>query len=474
VGTSSPATGEGSCTPGDHADGGGAGKAHDVGSEEASVGGWEIVVVAVLLIGYAEVSERLAGSMLTPAIVFVSAGLVLGSAGFDLVGSDLTDGTVRLLAEATLALVLFADASAIDTRALRREAGVPVRLLAVGLPLTILIGAVAATWAFPDLVVGEAIALAVLLAPTDAALGQTVVADTRLPSRLRQGLNVESGLNDGICVPLLMASVALAAVEERPADESSILVTLVEELAIAVSVGAVVALVVVGVLRVADRAGWVSRHWAPVVPLATAALAYLATAELGGSGFIASFVAGLVFGRLRGREQAETVELTEEIGGVLSAVTFFVFAVVLAGPAIDGLDVTAVLYAVASLTVLRMLPVAIAMVGSRSSWQTDAFAGWFGPRGLATIVFALTVVESGDLAGSDTIVTIATIVVLVSVFAHGLTAPPLTERYVGWFERRRDELELETVEVATPVRRRAGVWAPRHRPAAPGGSSAAG
>jgi NhaP-type Na+/H+ or K+/H+ antiporter len=285
---------------------------------------------------------------------------------------------------------------------------------------------------------------------------------------------VESGLNDGICVPLLMAAVALAAVEERPADESSILVTLVEELAIAVSVGAVVALVVVGVLRIADRAGAVSRHWAPVVPLATAALAYLATDELGGSGFIASFVAGLVFGRLRGAEHADTVELTEEIGGVLSAVTFFVFAVVLAGPAIDRLDAAIVLYAIASLTVIRMVPVAISMVGSRSSVRTDAFAGWFGPRGLATIVFALTVVETADLEGTTTIVTVATVVVLLSVFAHGLSAPPLTERYVAWFERRRGELELEAVEVAAPTRHRAGVWAPRRRATVGGGSSEAG
>jgi sodium/hydrogen antiporter len=428
---------------------------------EVSVDGWGIVVVAALLIGYAAVSRRLAGSIVTPAIVFVTAGLLLGSAGLDVVGSGLSEGSVRGLAEATLALVLFADASGVDTRALRREAGVPVRLLGIGLPLTILLGALAAGWAFPGLVVGEAVALAVLLAPTDAALGQTVVADTRLPSRIRQGLNVESGLNDGICVPLLMAAVAVAVLEERPNVDGSILVDLVEELAIAVATGAVVALVVVAVLRAAGRAGTISGHWAQVVPLATAAVAFVATTELGGSGFIGSFVAGLVFGRLRAAERDETIELTEEIGGVLSAVTFFAFAVVLAGPALDGLDVATVVYAVASLTIIRMLPVALAMVGSRSSWRTDLFAGWFGPRGLATIVFALTVVESADLDGADTIVEVATIVVLLSVFAHGVTAPPLTERYVTWVGHRRDLLELERAAEPVAVRERAGLWTHR-------------
>ncbi len=427
--------------------------------------GWGIVVVAALLIGYAAVSRRLAGSIVTPAIVFVTAGLLLGSAGLDVVGSGLSEGSVRGLAEATLALVLFADASGVDTRALRREVGVPARLLGIGLPLTILLGALAADWAFPGLVVGEAIALAVLLAPTDAALGQTVVADTRLPSRIRQGLNVESGLNDGICVPLLMAAVALAVLEERPSVDGSILVDLVEELAIAVATGAVVALVVVAVLRVAGRAGTISGHWAQVVPLATAAVAFVATTELGGSGFIGSFVAGLVFGRLRSAERDETIELTEEVGGVLSAVTFFAFAVVLAGPALDGLDLATVAYAVASLTVIRMLPVALAMIGSRSSLRTDLFTGWFGPRGLATIVFALTVVETAGLDGADTIVEVATIVVLLSVFAHGVTAPPLTERYVGWVDRRRHLLELEQVAEPVALRERAGLWT--HRSVSP-------
>jgi NhaP-type Na+/H+ or K+/H+ antiporter len=406
--------------------------------------GWTITAVAIALVAFAAVAGRLNGTVVTPAIVFTGIGYILGAEGVDLIGADLSAGTVRALAEVTLALVLFSDASGLNTRALRREAGVPSRLLGIGLPLTIVVGTLLALWLFPSLALFEALVLAVLLAPTDAALGQTVVADDRLPSRLRQGLNVESGLNDGICVPLLFAAVAFAELEVAPTFEGEIIIDLLKEVGIAGAVGTATTCVVAFLVKNSRRRGWLSDQWGQVVPLATAAIAYSATVELGGSGFIAAFVAGLLYRQLLGAPTAhETTLLMEELGGVLSAVTFFVFGAVLIGAGIVDLDVSTVVYAVLSLTIVRMIPVALSLIGSGAAPATMAFTGWFGPRGLATIVFMLTIVEESNLAGTSRIVQVATATVLLSVIAHGVTAPWLTNRYVRWFSTSRERLVLE-------------------------------
>lgn len=420
---------------------------------------WDIVVVSVVLLLFAGVSGRLAGTPLTAPMIFVGLGLLLGDVGLDVMRSSLSLESVRVLSEVTLALVLFADASAIRTRALFREAGPPVRLLGLALPMTIALGAVLAWLVVPGLEASTAVLLAVLLAPTDAALGQVVVADRRLPSRLRQGLNVESGLNDGICVPLLFAALALTELQEGLSLDSEVAVDLVTEVGVAAVVGVVVALASAGVASAATRKGWTDSGWAQVMPLAAVALAYAATVVLGGSGFIAAFVAGLLHGWLRGADVAhETTRLLEEVGGLASAVTFFAFGAVVVGATVPSLDVATVVYAVLSLTVVRMLPVAVAFLGSGAALPTVLFAGWFGPRGLATIVFALTVLERSDLDGAALVAQVATVTVLLSVLAHGLTAAPLTGRYAAWFARTDSPVPLEREDVEhlmEPQRRRA-------------------
>lgn len=416
--------------------------------------GWDIALIGAVLIGYALFSRRLSGTLVTAPIVFVTAGFVLGSEILDLFDVTIGSAELRLLAEVTLALLLFSDASALDTRRLARERSMPIRLLGIALPLTIVVGALVAVVAFPDLVVFEAVALAVLLAPTDAALGQSVVSDTRLPSMVRQGLNAESGLNDGVCVPLLVAAVTFAELELAPTFDGGVIVDLVEELVIAIVVGIAVAVLVAAVTELSTRRGWMEERWGLIVPLAATAAAYTVTTELGGSGFIAAFVAGLVYGRLLGAAAHESTELTEELGQVLSAVTFVLFGAVVVGRGLPDLDLATVVYAVLSLTIVRMVPVALSLLGSGARRPTVLFAGWFGPRGLASIVFALTIVEESGLAGTRRIVDVAVVTVVLSVFAHGLTAPWLTERYVRWLESEGDGLGFETqdVEVGAHVR----------------------
>jgi NhaP-type Na+/H+ or K+/H+ antiporter len=396
---------------------------------------WSLALLAMALLVVATFSRRLSGTPVTPAMVFVAFGLMVGSEALGGIDVSGTSSTVRVLAEATLGLVLFSDASRIDLSALRRTVDVPVRLLGIGLPLTILLGAVAAVAVLAELSVAEAVILALVLAPTDAALGQAVVAEPRVPRRIRQGLNVESGLNDGICVPLLFAAVAFADVESEISGGRSPGRLLLEEIGYGVLGGAVAGLLIAIIVTQAGRRHLIAPTWRQVVPAAGAALAYGIASALDGSGFIAAFVAGMVFRLALRRDPENLNQLTEEVGSLLNGVTFVLFGAVLLGPALTELDWQLALYAVLSLTLVRMVPVVIAMVGSRARPPTLGFLGWFGPRGLASIVFAVTIIEESQLPHEHLIVLATFLTVGLSVLAHGLTAAPLADRYARWFER---------------------------------------
>jgi NhaP-type Na+/H+ or K+/H+ antiporter len=368
-------------------------------------------------------------------MVFVAVGLLVGPKVLGEIDLESSSSTVRTLAEATLALVLFSDASCIDLRQLGREFGVPVRLLGIGLPLTIALGAVAAAVIFDQLSAEEAVILAIVLAPTDAALGQAVVTEPRIPGRIRQGLNVESGLNDGICVPLLFAAVAAADVHSGIAEGRSAATLLLEEIGYGVAGGVMGGLLAAAIIVLAGRRNLIAGPWRQVIPAAGAALAYGTASALDGSGFIAAFVAGLTFRLALRRDPGQVNELTEEVGNVLNGVTFVLFGAILLGPALGELSWELALYAVLSLTVVRMLPVVIAMWGSRARAPTLGFLGWFGPRGLASIVFAVIVVEESNLPHEHLIVLAIYLTVGLSVFAHGVSAAPLANRYARWYER---------------------------------------
>jgi NhaP-type Na+/H+ or K+/H+ antiporter len=420
---------------------------------------WDIPIVAAALLAVAGVSRRLIDTPFTPAMAFVLIGLLVGPFVLDEVTVSSTSETVRTLAEATLAVVLFADASRIKLRVLRHEYVVPLRLLAIGLPLTIAIGALLAAAMFAHLNAGEAVVLAVLLAPTDAALGQAVVTEPRLPSRIRQGLNVESGLNDGICVPLLLIALAAADVEAKMTMSHHAVSIVAEEIGYGILGGVVAGLAAAAVVAIGHRRDLISGSWLQVIPIAGAALAYGFAVALGGSGFIAAFLAGAIFGGLVPEESEEASRLNEELGALLGGVTFLIFGAVLLGPTLNHVSWQIALYAGLSLTVVRMLPVAIAMLGSAAKWPTVGFLGWFGPRGLASIVFAVITVQQAHLAGVDTILRATYLTIGLSVFAHGITAVPLSRRYARWYEthplHRRPTME----SVQAPQHR--ARWRPR-------------
>ena len=417
---------------------------------------WALAIVALTLLGVAAVSGRLSGTPVTPAILFVVVGLLVGPEVLGEIDLESSSGTVRTLAEATLALVLFCDASRIDLRQLRRDVGVPLRLLGIGLPLTIALGALSAAVIFDQLGVEEALILAIVLAPTDAALGQAVVTEPRIPARIRQGLNVESGLNDGICVPLLFAAVAVADVESEISDGRSAGTLLLEEIGYGVVGGVAAGLLIAAVVIHAGRRDLIAPQWRQVIPAAGAALAYGIAVALHGSGFIAAFVGGMVFRLALKRDPEDLNELSEQVGNVLNGVTFVLFGAILLGPSLGELSWELALYAVLSLTVVRMLPVAIAMLGSRARAPTLGFLGWFGPRGLASIVFAVIVIEESNLPHEHLIVLAIYLTVGLSVFAHGLSAAPLAGRYARWFEQHPRDKAPPMESAPTDVSRTRG------------------
>jgi NhaP-type Na+/H+ or K+/H+ antiporter len=393
-----------------------------------------VAALAVLLM-YSLVANRLSTTVISAAMVFLVAGVVIGPEGLGLLDTPPTSTTVEVLAEGTLALVLFSDASRIRLNVLRREASWPVRLLGIGLPLTIVAGTVIAWMVLPQLLLAEALVLAVILAPTDAALGLAVVSDRRVPARLRQALNVESGLNDGICVPVLVIALAWADAESSALSAAESLQVTAEAIGFGVLVGIAVGAGAAMALRAAISRGWCGGGWEQVVPVAAAATAFTLAEWAGGSGFIAAFTGGLVFGSVA-RQHDHVGRLLEEVGGIANALTFIVLGATLVLPALTDLDPQILLYAVLSLTVIRMLPVAAALWGTRARGATVAYAGWFGPRGLASLVFLVSVLDTEGLPHQDVLVGAGVMTVLLSVFAHGITAVPLTNRYVAWFARQ--------------------------------------
>lgn len=405
------------------------------------IGEWALL--ALLIAGYALVAARLDRFSVGPALAFVLIGLIVSE---DLLGPiSLQPGTepVRVLAEATLTLLLFADASAIRGTALRRDSVAIGRLLLIGLPLTIALGTLGALAMFPSISIGLALLIGASLAPTDAALGQPVVTNPSVPARIRRVLNVESGLNDGIATPFVFFALALATAEGAGATG------FVADALVAIVVG-LVAGVAIGMaggwfLRLADRKNSTSALSRQLFVLALAGSCYLVSVTFGGNGFIAAFVGGLAFGTGSGGSEDSAVRFTETQGSLLAIGVWLSFGLVLAGELTTTLwDIRAIAYAVLSLTLIRMIPVAIALLGERFQPLTLLFVGWFGPRGLASIVFLIIGLESLSAAGVDPgpFAAAATWTVLLSVILHGLTARPFAARY----GRRMEALPIDAPE----------------------------
>ncbi len=415
-----------------------------------------LLVVAVLLVLFALVSRRLQGTPVTAPMVFVAAGVLLGPNGTDTVQGAAATEAFGLVLEAALVLVLFTDASSLANFA-REEDRVPIRLLGIGLPLSIGLGWLIAKLVFPDMPLWEAALLGAVLAPTDAALGEAVIADPRVPRLIRDALNVESGLNDGLALPFVTVFMALAA-EELHAGQLGIGDVILRSVVLSPVIGAAIGACGAWALARASARGWTTETWGQIAVGAIAFAAYAATVKVEGSGFIGAWVAGFAAGKVGAHTIHDRGELTEEVGHLLATVGFFAFGFLFVGPNLAHVGWSAVLYAALSLTIMRVVPVGVALVGTGLRRPTVGYVGWFGPRGLASIVFMLLVLDEGAATGTFVLAVTATIV--FSVYLHGATAVAGASRYADWFERAssRDPalIEASVVDRRPPRRRIVG------------------
>jgi NhaP-type Na+/H+ or K+/H+ antiporter len=384
-----------------------------------------VLVVAGAVFLWGVVSARLERADLSAPIVFVAVGAGLAAVG--LVDATTAPSTLTPLVEITLVWVLFADAARVRVQDLRSDAGRYVRLLAIGLPMTVVAGWGLAAWLFPGLGPWLALLVGAALAPTDAALGTPVVTNPVVPSRVRRLINVESGLNDGIATPVVVFALAGAASAEGRAQAPGLAPALVE-LVVGVVAGLAVGAAGGWSLRRARGRGWVAEDFAGTAVLALALTAYAAALAVHGNGFVAAFCGGLAFAATAGPRGPAELLFTEQAGALVSLLVWTAFGAIAVPILLDRATWAVVLYAVLSLTVVRMVPVALALVGSGLHPATVSFIGWFGPRGLASLVFALLALEElGPVA--DEAVAVVAGTVLLSVLAHGTSAAPLAARY---------------------------------------------
>jgi NhaP-type Na+/H+ or K+/H+ antiporter len=387
----------------------------------------DLALVAALVFAWGALSARLERFDVTAPITFVIAGLVLTHGPLAVLGVAPSNEVVKTLAEITLVLVLFSDASRVGLRDLRAELGLCLRLLGIGLPLTIGLGTLLALALFGGINIWLALLIGAALAPTDAALGAGVMVNRAVPARIRRLINVESGLNDGIATPFVLVAVAGAAAAAHESGTGP--GGAVAELALGLAVGGAVGGAGGWLVKVTRRRDWVAEGFADAAVLGLAVCAYASAIALHGNGFIAAFTGGLAFGSTSGRRGEPLVPFVEETGALVSLLVWLAFGAVAVAPMFDHLTWQLVVYAVLSLTIIRMAPVALALAGARLGWATTAFVGWFGPRGLASVVFALLALEDlGDKAASPAVAVI-TATVLLSVVAHGASAEPLARRY---------------------------------------------
>ena len=404
-----------------------------------------LFVIASVTIGFALVSNQFERSLITPPMIFTALGVLAYFFLPEMLGELDGRAVLEVVAELTLVVVLFIDASRIRLPLLIRQYRLPLRLLAIGLPLTVLLGAVAAKIIVPELLIWEAALLGAILAPTDAALGQAVVSSKNIPERIRQSLNVESGLNDGIVLPLVMLFAVLSS-SNADSTEQNWMVYWVMQVTLGPLVGIAVGLGGGYLLKVSRKAGWLAENYQRLSGIALALLAWTGALQVGGNGFIAAFVAGMCVSIYSDSIGEAMRDFGEAEGQLLSLTTFLLFGAILIVPAFEAFTIACMIYALLSLTIIRMLPVMLALRGLNLRKPTFWFVGWFGPRGLASLLFALLVVSEFEMPHGETILNFVVATVLLSMTTHGLSAIPGTGLYASQLNSDEGTFEHEPTE----------------------------
>lgn len=391
----------------------------------------ELAVLALFVFCYSLVAGRIDKMPMSGPIVFVIAGLLMGPLGLGWFADDVSSTDFRVFADLTLALILFIDAANADLSILKHQMRIPFRMLLFGLPGVIALGTVLASLLFPELSIFEAAILGTMLAATDAALGKAVITNENVPAKIREGLNFESGLNDGLCVPILLVFIALANGSGGEGGGAMLTLRLVvQELGIGLAVGLGLASIGTRLMKLCWNRGWITEIWMQVTVVGLAIACFSVAQSLHGSGYIAAFVGGIVFGYNAKEATHKLVFAAEGIGETLALVTWMLFGAMVIGKTYEFFTWQVVAYALLSLTVVRMLPVYLSLSGTLEGARSRFFLGWFGPRGLASLVFAIIVLNA-KLPGSKLIALVVICTVFFSLIAHGISANPLAKKMAG-------------------------------------------
>jgi NhaP-type Na+/H+ or K+/H+ antiporter len=386
-----------------------------------------IAVLLSALLLYSLIANKLKGSIITPPMIFLVIGLVVSPIALGVLDFEENRELILLYAEIALVIALFSDAATVDFKSLRKNRW-PALLLTIGLPLTIGLGMVLALVTFAGLTLGEAGLIGAILAPTDAALGQAILHNEHVPARIRQTLDVESGLNDGGAVPFFALFLLLAQVEGGQIPASEWIIFTIEQIGFGIVVGLIVGFVGATLINSSMRKGWISPRRRPIALVCLALIAFFLADIVGGSGFIAAYIGGLAVAAYRGDITEELIEYTGVEGEALSLGVFFILGLIFAS-FVDNITWLIVIYAILSLTIARILPVWVSLIRTKLSSKDKLFIGWFGPRGLASIVLVIIALsEAESIPGLAVVVTVVLVTVVISVFAHGITAAPIARR----------------------------------------------
>ena len=389
-----------------------------------------IIFAAAMIFIYGLFSKVADRSPVTAPMVFVATGILVGPLGFNLFHMEPKGGLVKILTEVTLILILFVDASTINLKQLIQDRSIPQRLLLIGLPLSMLLGTLVAFLLFPGVDIWLLVLMALILSPTDAALGQAVVKSEKVPECVRRWISIESGLNDGIALPPIFACIAILSLGVGGSDEHWILF-LLQQVILGAAIGGVVGWGGGSLVSICSDKGWMNSTFQRLISGSLAVLCFAIAEHFHGNGFIAAFAGGLLLGSSTKSDQIREriQEFGEAEGQQLVLFVFLIFSMVMVPQAASHWDINAWVYAVLSLTLIRMLPVAISLLGKKLEIGTILFIGWFGPRGIASVLYLLLVVDILGIEGYERILSVIVLTVLLSVFAHGVSAVPISNRF---------------------------------------------
>ncbi|MGW1136037.1 cation:proton antiporter domain-containing protein [Streptomyces zhihengii] len=391
-----------------------------------------VTVIAAVLLAWCVLSHRLARWSITAPIAMLGAGIALTSGSDPALVFDFGDmAGFEHAVEVVLALLLFVDATEVPSGAIRRERRVVARLLGGALPLTLAAAFLTALAFFPDRPGWVLAVLATVVVPLDLAPTAAVVRDHRIPARLREVLNVEGGLNDGIVSPVFLLCVAAAAEAHTGGDDyAEAVLDAVGAAAWALGAGSLVGYGAGWLLRTSWAKGWAQPAAMRLGVLSVPVAAYTLSSALGGNGFVASFVAGVCIAPAMRHMPENAVEMTDELVTLLTLALWFLFGQIVTDEFWDGFHLSVVLYALLAVSLVRIVPVMLALIGTDLSLTDRLFLGWMGPRGVTSVVFGLlAALELRGASGGDFISRVMVITVMVSIVVHGLSGEPLARRY---------------------------------------------